>query len=508
MKVIQDLLSDLFELFTTPIFSIGGTAISVVLLLKLTAAFAIVIFLVQVVKSFLKKRLLTRFKVDASNREAIATIISYFLGAISLLVIIHSIGFNIASLGLILGGVGVGIGFGLQNISNDFISGLTLLFERTLKVGDFVEFDGLAGHIKEVKLRSTVIRTLDNGDVVVPNSQLVENRVLNWSYDSFTARLRIPVAVAYDSDPVLVTETLLKSAYMEASVLREPLPRVNLIGFGDNALQFEVRVWVSQIDQREDIISSLNFIIEYNLRQQGIKIPFPQRDVWLRNIQDIPPVANFSARPSNHHGGLNDFAPAPMASATTPASVHSYLQAEYRESAGAFTSHYTLRDLLRRVAYFEKFTDLEIRQLIEIGYRKRINPSDLIFREDDPGNAFYVILSGSVEIFVEKLQKRLTVLQPGQFFGEVSLLLGIPRTATARALDNVLLFVINSRGFSKLLQDYPDLAELIVEEFSRHQDELVQRQQELRQLGLLEDSEDDNNPVNWARKRLKRLFNL
>jgi CRP-like cAMP-binding protein len=119
-----------------------------------------------------------------------------------------------------------------------------------------------------------------------------------------------------------------------------------------------------------------------------------------------------------------------------------------------------------------------------------------------------VILSGSVEIFVEKLQKRLTVLQPGQFFGEVSLLLGIPRTATARALDNVLLFVINSRGFSKLLQDYPDLAELIVEEFSRHQDELVQRQQELRQLGLLEDSEDDNNPVNWARKRLKRLFNL
>ncbi|MGP1387445.1 MAG: mechanosensitive ion channel domain-containing protein [Thainema sp.] len=553
--VIQTLLSNLIQLFTAPMFYLGGTAVSVLLLLKLGAALLIVLLVIRLLKSFLKTHLLSRFKIDASNQEAIATMISYFLGAISFLVIIQSTGFNLASVGLILGGLGVGIGFGLQNTTNDFISGLTLLFERTLKVGDFIEFDGLAGYIKEVKLRSTIIRTLDDGDVVVPNSHLIENRILNWSYDNFTARLRIPVAVAYGSDPVLVTETLLKSAYMEPNVLREPLPRINFIDFGDSALRFEVRVWVSQIDRRDDIISSLNFVIEYNLRQQGIRIPFPQRDVWLRDTSSFPYVPNGSTRygpawtppitePINVDSDrlntvrLNNGQAAPngrrfdstdQTNTDQTNTDHQLNQDPNRQinELGVTQNRNFLRDgkaerifsqstdrantlsvLLRQVRYFENLSEIDIRQLIEIGYRTQFAPSELIFREGDPGDAFYVILSGQVEVLAERLQKRLTILEAGQFFGEVSLLLGIPRTATVRTTANTLLFVINSRSFSKLLQDYPNLAESIIQEFGQHRDELHQRQQELRRLGLLDQQEDERNPVDWARKRIQQLFNL
>lgn len=543
---LQTLLSSLIQLFTAPIFYLGGNAVSVLLLLKLGTALVIVLLAIQLLKRVLKTHLLGRFKIDASNQEAIATVISYSLGTISFLIIIQSTGFNLASIGLILGGLGVGIGFGLKNTTNDFISGLTLLFERTLKVGDFVEFDDLAGYIKEVKLRSTIIRTLDNGDVVVPNSHLIENRILNWSYDSFTARLRIPVAVAYGSDPVLVTETLLKAAYMEPSVLREPLPRVNLIGFSDSALRFELRVWVSQIDLREDITSSLNFVIEYNLRQHGIRIPFPQRDVWLRNAnggfhpasgatpdgfaQTFPmPVAqdgqperlspDFSSdslptrQPVN--GQRLDHSECDRTLAhRTPQSVTGTQRSQpplYPGQTAPIMScdrAKTLSFLLRQVRYFENLSELDIRQLIEIGYRTQFAAAERVFQEGDPGDAFYVVLSGQVEIWAEKLQKQLATLQAGQFFGEVSLLLGIPRTATVRATEHTLLFVINQRSFSKLLQDYPSLAESIIQEFGRHREELRQRQQELRQLGLIDADEDDRNPVNWARRRIQRLFNL
>lgn len=567
IRVIQTTFVSLIQFFTAPMFYLSGTAVSVVLLLKLGLAFVVVLLAIRLLKSFLKTQLLSRFKMDASNREAIATMISYFSGAISFLIIIQSSGFNLASVGLILGGLGVGIGFGLQNTTNDVISGLTLLFERTLKVGDFVEFEGLAGYIKEVKLRSTIIQTLDNGDVVVPNSHLIENRILNWSYDSFTARLRIPISVAYESDPVLVTEILLKSAYMEPNVLREPLPRVNFIGFGDSGLKFEIRVWVSQIDRRDDIMSSLNFVIEYNLRQQGIRIPFPQRDVWLRNAADFSQVANGSmasgpvwtppmpppiteppitepinldsdhlntVRSSNGYGHTAANSSISNGNGQSSRDQTSNSQFDTHQTSNGYINpaqnHQhdglniaqdrdriwpqlaaranTLSVLLRRVPYFENLSELDIRQLIEIGYRTQFAAGELVVREGDPGDAFYVILSGQVEVLAEQLQKRLAILQAGQFFGEVSLLLGVPRTATVRVVDTTLLFVINSRSFSKLLQDYPSLAESIVQELSQHREELQQRQQELRRLGLVDQQEDDRNPVDWARKRIQRLFNV
>ncbi len=483
-NVTQGLWTAISNPFTAPLFNIGETSISLSSIIQIIISLILVIFICRTFKKICKQRLLVKLGIDEGNREAIATILSYTIGILGFIIVLQTTGFNLASLAVVAGGLGIGIGFGLQDITKNFVSGLTLLLERTVKVGDFVEFDGLSGYVKQISIRSTLIRTREGADVVVPNSQLVGNRLINWSYDNFTARIHLPVGVSYSSDPVLVTETLLKSAYMEPVVLHNPSPRVIFQGFGDNALNFELRVWVSRIDLEPDIKSSLYFIIELNLRQQDITIPFPQRDLWLRNAEVLTPIF----RKTDDVENSSKFAqPASKIQSSKPLA---------------------LRDLLRQVTYFENFTDLELRQLIEIGYRKRLRGSDILFWEGDPGDAFYIILSGSVEVFVEKLNKVLTTLNAGQFFGELSLMLGIPRTATVRALEDTLLFVINNKSFEQLLHEQPELAEVIVQELSKHQEELAERQQQLRELGLVDAEEDDNNIVVWVRKRIKNLFSL
>ncbi|NEP61631.1 MAG: mechanosensitive ion channel [Symploca sp. SIO2G7] len=483
-KLLEQFLTNVSRLFTEELFSIGRKEIYIQDIIQLIVWHLIVIVLCRALRNFLKGRLLVGLRIDEGNREAIATIISYTIGTLGILIVLQANGLNVASLAVVAGGLGVGIGFGLQDITKNFVSGFTLLFERTIKPGDFVEFDGLSGYVSTISLRTTLIHTREGGHVVVPNSKIVESKVLNWSYDSYIARIHIPVGVDYKSDPVIVTETLLKSAYMERAVLHEPAPLVIFTGFGESSLNFELRVWVNRIDKEPDIRSSLNFIIEYNLRHQRITIPYPQRDLWIKNPEVLNPIRlqrkDNQATSYLPHQQLTEQPPRPLA----------------------------IRDLLCQVNYFENFTDLEIRQLIEIGYRKRLRASEILFHEGEPGNAFYIILTGSVEVFVEKIHKYLTTLEAGKFLGELSLLLGCPRTATVRAIEDTMLFVINKKGFEKLLQEQPELSEIIIQELGKHQEELSQRQQELRKLGLVDQEEDDKNPVIWVRKRLNKLFGL
>jgi potassium efflux system protein len=486
----EEFLIKVSKVLTAPLINIGETHISLSSIVQLLLSLLIVFFLTRAFKDILKRRLLVRLGIDEGNREAIATIISYSFGTLGLIVVLQTTGFNVASLAVLAGGLGVGIGLGLQDATKNFVSGLTLLVERKLKVGDFVQLDTLSGYIKEVSIRSTLIRTRDGAYVVVPNNKMAEHQVINWSYDGFKSRIKIPVGVAYGSDPVVVTEVLLKSAYMEKSVFHEPTPEVIFIGFMDSCLAFELWVWVNRIDRDFQIKSSLNFIIEYNLRQHGITIPFPQMDLWLRNPETL--AQGIARQPAIAHSE-NGQAVAQLVS---------------QQAAQETTKPLSIRDLLRQVTYFQNLTELELRQLIEIGYRKRLLESNILFREGDPGDAFYIILSGSVEVYVEKLNKQLTTLQAGKFFGELSLMLGIPRTATVRALEDTILFVINNKSFEKLLHEQPEVAEAIVQELSKHQEELSERQQQLRAMGLVDAAEDDKNPVAWVRKRLKNLFSL
>jgi len=481
VQFIQQLFEWLISIFNTPLVRLDENVITVFSLLQLVVALVLILVAMGLVKRFLKQRILSPLNLDASNREVIATIASYGFGAIATLIALQNLGFQLTSLGIILGGLGVGIGFGLQTITSDFVSGLIVLFERNLKVNDFIELDdhnfsGLMGTIQEVKLRSTIIRTLDNGDVVIPNNQLISHRILNWSYDSPVSRLRLPVGIVYGSDPMAVTETLLKAAYLEPAVLSEPMPKVFFKGFGEDSLEFELWVWV-EFSRRFDVQSALNFNIEYLLRQQGLELACAQHDIWVRSSEDL--IQRLIERQDRTSSA------APTPSPPSPA----------------------LRDLLRSVSYFAHFSDLELRRLIEIGHHRRLLPHTVLFREGDSGDAFYIVLEGQVDIIAETSQDTLACLGPGQFFGEVALLLGIPRTATARTAAPTLVFVIHRQGFSQLLHQYPSLADAILQALEHHQQELAERQQQLQADGI-EISDDDTNPVLWASRRLKDIFNL
>ncbi|WPF89873.1 mechanosensitive ion channel domain-containing protein [Cyanobacterium aponinum AL20118] len=456
--------------------TVGGTSISLIALLQIVIALILVIIIGKIFKKIFKENILNKLNIDSANRETFANIISYFFGAILFILLLQYFGVNLSTLAVIGGGLGLGIGFGLQDITKNFISGLTLLFERPIKPGDFIEIENVKGYVTEISTRSTVVETQDGSEIFIPNSFFINHRFTNWSYNSFTARIIIPIAVAYQSDLVLVTELLLQSAYQESRVVAHPSPEVLLVGFGDSSLNLELRVWINPIDQEPEIRSNLNFIIEYLFRQYNITIPFPQRDVWLKNYPDVLENKNINISQEKNN------------------------QNHHHESKKS------IKDMLWEVDYFQDFNEIEIRKLIESGYRKNLEKEQILFKENEIGDTFYIILSGKVEVFVEKINKHLNYLKAGSFFGELSLMLGMPRTATVKAVEPTILFCINQANFRKLLMKNPELYDLIVNKLSERKNELVERQNQLRRMGLIDKEEDDNNPLIWVRNRLKKLI--
>jgi len=282
-----------------------------------------------------------------------------------------------------------------------------------------------------------------------------------------------------------VTEVLLNVAYSQGQViLRSPSPKVCFISVEEDFFCFELHVWIEDMRNEEYIRSDIYFTIEQQFSYYDIHFQPSYQDLIIafEDPEFIDPVATHKNRLRRQHYQLE----------------HT-LQAERPTPS-------LIRDLLHRIKYFEHLNDLEIRKLIEVGYRKRLAPGEILFRESDPGDAFYIVLSGTVEVKVLKLNEHLATLSSGDFFGELSLMLGIPRSATVIANTETLLFAIDHEGFQRLLRRYGGLYELIISGLGRYQEELKQRQELLRQMNLLDSSEDDKNPVDWARKRLKKLF--
>jgi len=234
----QELLTDISKVFTSTLFKIGDNPVSLRSLVELIVLFMAVLVISRSFTDFLKERLLVRLGIDEGNREAIAVIMRYLIVALGVVGAIQSIGFNLASLAVVAGGLGVGIGFGIQDLTTNFVSGLTLLLDRPVKVGDFVELEGLMGIVKKISIRSTIIKTNDDSSVIVPNSNMISNKIVNWSYENLLLCLRLSIEVAENSDPLLVTETLLNIAYAEAGVLYEPNPKVLFVEFGDDCFKF------------------------------------------------------------------------------------------------------------------------------------------------------------------------------------------------------------------------------------------------------------------------------
>ena len=207
--------------------------------------------------------------------------------------VLAALGVGLREITIIAGALGVGIGFGLQGIVNNFVSGLILLFERPVKVGDFIQLGEQWAEIKKIGLRATVVETLDRSEIVVPNSDLVSNQVVNWTLSNRMLRIVVPVGVEYGSDVPLVMETLKEAAMASSKVMRLPEPQVLFVNFGESSLDFQLRVWISNIDDRFSVKSQLHQEVDRRFREAGIVIAFPQRDLHLRSVDKSAP-ANLS----------------------------------------------------------------------------------------------------------------------------------------------------------------------------------------------------------------------
>jgi small-conductance mechanosensitive channel len=189
----------------------------------------------------------------------------------------------------------VGIGFGLQAIVNNFASGLILLFERPVKVGDTIQIGDQLGEVRDLGLRATVIKTYDSAEIVVPNSDLITGQLTNWTLAERRIRLKLPVGVAYGSDVEQVMALLMECAAENPKALKTPAPRVLFLAFGASSLDFELRVWIGEFTDRRIVQSDINRAIEKKLREAGIEIPFPQQDIYLRGLPEaLSPKADNS----------------------------------------------------------------------------------------------------------------------------------------------------------------------------------------------------------------------
>ena len=258
---------------------------SLLSIIKIIFFGTIALYISQKFSRWIGRWLLVRFGFERGHRENITSILSYVLGFLGSLIVLQNAGIDLSSLMVIAGALGIGVGFSLQTLASNFFSGLMLLFERPIQIGDFIEIDDLLGTVEKISMRSTVVRTLDGVVVIVPNNRFVEQNIINWSYCDRKCRLQIPVGVAYGSDPVLVTEALLSAARKDRRVLSYPSPKVWLREFGDSSLNFKVLVWIENPIEIEHITSSLNFLIESELRLHNIEIPFPQRDLQYSSFR-------------------------------------------------------------------------------------------------------------------------------------------------------------------------------------------------------------------------------
>ncbi len=268
-------------------FAIGNINITINLLL--TAALVLYCFFLLSwgVQALLLQEILPRRRVTRGVQLSIARLVHYGIVSIGVLLTLRTLGFGLTNLTIIGGALGVGIGFGLQAIVNNFASGLILLFERPIKIGDTIQIDNDVAVVKRLGLRSTVVQTLDNAEIVIPNSDLVTHKVTNWTLANRLVRVRIPVSVAYGSDIDKVTQLLVTCAKENPKVLKHPEAQALFLGFGDSALNFELRVWISEfMDSTGEVQSELNSMISERFSKAGIEIPFPQTDLHLRSIDE------------------------------------------------------------------------------------------------------------------------------------------------------------------------------------------------------------------------------
>ncbi len=264
-------------------FEAGGIKLSGWLITKVLLIVWIFINASRIIDHLLYSKVYPHTRLDKTVQYAFSVIIKYMALIIAAFTGLKLLGVEIGALTVLAGTVGIGIGFGLQEIAKNFISGLIILVERPIKIGDFIEVGGLPGKVKSINARSTVVDTFDNISVVVPNAEFISQNVVNWSYSDKITRMAIKVGVAYGSNLDLVRDTLLEVAKKHPEVLKNPEPTVTFEEFGDSALTFTLQVWTDDPEDRREVKSDLNFMIDKAFREKDIEIPFPQQDLHIKS---------------------------------------------------------------------------------------------------------------------------------------------------------------------------------------------------------------------------------
>lgn len=270
-------------------FTFGNIQVSLTSLVIGILVFVLTVVLSRTASSLLDRRLSKRAHIDSGLRYTLARLARYFVVCVGVLIALNlAFALNLTSIAVLFTALSVGIGFGLQYIAADIASGFILLFERPIRVGDRITIGEDEGDVQSINLRTTVVLTNDRIAIIVPNSRLVSQRVINWSYGDPRARISIPISVAINSDIKVVTETLLLAAEDVDLVLSDPPPKVQFLKFGSYSLDFRLLVWTRHPSRHPQIKSDINYRIEKLFRERGIEIPYPTQEVHFRGLQ--PPI--------------------------------------------------------------------------------------------------------------------------------------------------------------------------------------------------------------------------
>ncbi len=283
----QDIKNSFFQLreyLNIHIIAVGKTDITLWTIIYFFFLTFLLFYVTSKLRKWIVYKVLAKSKIDLGVRVAVGTIFRYLILAVGLIIVLQTVGIDLSAVTILAGALGVGIGFGLQNITNNLVSGIIILFERPIKVGDRIEVGDISGDVVRISMRSTTIITNDNISIIVPNSDFISSKVINWSHIDRNIRLNFRVGVSYKEDPQKIKKLLLEIANENEGVLKEPKPDVLFDEFGESSLVFNLRVWTREYINRPGVLKSqIYYSVFDKFANNGVEIPYPQRDIHLKS---------------------------------------------------------------------------------------------------------------------------------------------------------------------------------------------------------------------------------
>ncbi|MBI1334142.1 MAG: mechanosensitive ion channel [Armatimonadetes bacterium] len=280
-------LTALNEFLNHPLVKIQGLDLSVALLLRVAALFVIVLFMSRAIRTITYKALARFPHVDNSTANSVSTLVYYMILALGVTWALGTLGLDSTSLAVFTGALGLGVGLGFQDMAKNFISGIIMLISKTIKPGDIISLDDLTGRVEMVGMYSSQMKTVHDATVIIPNSEILNNKFINWTHDRSIRMLEIPIGVHYDSDLDVVQKILHDAAAVVDHILSEPGPRVLLDTYGDSSVNFTVRVWTDEVMYYRRVISAYNLEVWRRFKDQKVSIPYPQQDVYIKEMPRV-----------------------------------------------------------------------------------------------------------------------------------------------------------------------------------------------------------------------------